>query len=44
MNFVRYGASTIPTFVLIDRGGVVRLYRPGVMTYDELRAAVQRVF
>lgn len=43
-NFVRYGASTIPTFVLIDKLGIVRLYHPGVMTYDELRAAVQRVF
>ena len=43
-NFVRYGASTIPTFVLIDKLGIVRLYHPGVMTYDELRAAVQKVF
>jgi hypothetical protein len=30
--------------VLIDKLGVVRLYHPGVMTYDELRAAIQRVF
>jgi thiol-disulfide isomerase/thioredoxin len=43
-NFVRYGASTIPTFVLIDKLGIVRLYHPGVMTYDDLRAAIQRVF
>lgn len=43
-NFTRYGASTIPTFVLIDRQGIVRLYHPGVMTYDELHAAVQRLF
>ena len=43
-NFVRYGASTIPTFVLIDRLGVVRLYHPGVMEYGELRGAIQRVF
>ncbi len=43
-NFTRYGASTIPTFVLIDRLGIVRLYHPGVMTYDELHAAIQRVF
>jgi thiol-disulfide isomerase/thioredoxin len=42
-NFTRYGASTIPTFVLIDRLGIVRLYHPGVMSYDELRAAVQKV-
>jgi thiol-disulfide isomerase/thioredoxin len=43
-NFVRYGASTIPTFVLIDRQGVVRLYHPGVMEYGELRGAIQQVF
>jgi thiol-disulfide isomerase/thioredoxin len=43
-NFTRYGASTIPTFVLIDRAGVVRLYHPGVMSYDELHAAAQRLF
>jgi len=43
-NFVRYGASTIPTFVLIDRQGIVRLYHPGVMEYAELRGAVQKLF
>lgn len=42
-NFVRYGASTIPTFVLIDKLGIVRLYHPGVMTYDDVRAAIQKV-
>jgi thiol-disulfide isomerase/thioredoxin len=42
-NFVRYGASTIPTFVLIDRQGIVRLYHPGVMDYGELRTAIARV-
>lgn len=39
-NFNRYGASTTPTLVLIDRGGIVRLYHPGVLTYEELRARV----
>ncbi|HVP00623.1 MAG TPA: TlpA disulfide reductase family protein [Bryobacteraceae bacterium] len=39
-NFNKYGASTTPTLVLIDRGGIVRLYHPGVLTYDELRAKV----
>jgi thiol-disulfide isomerase/thioredoxin len=43
-NVTRYGASTIPTFVLIDRQGIVRLYHPGVMEYAELRSAIQRVF
>jgi thiol-disulfide isomerase/thioredoxin len=42
-NFRNYGASTTPTLVLIDRRGVVRLYHPGAMTLDELRAALNRV-
>ena len=42
-NFNRYGASTTPTLVLIDRAGIVRLYHPGAMTYAELRAAVAKV-
>jgi thiol-disulfide isomerase/thioredoxin len=42
-NFRRYGASTTPTLVLIDRAGVVRLYHPGAMTYEELRARVEPV-
>jgi len=42
-NFVRYGASTTPTLVLVDRKGIVRLYHPGAMTYAELRAAILRV-
>jgi len=41
-NFRRYGASTTPTLVLVDRGGIVRLYHPGAMTYEELRAAVEK--
>jgi thiol-disulfide isomerase/thioredoxin len=35
-TFNRYGVSTTPTLVLIDRSGIVRLYRPGRMTYEEL--------
>jgi thiol-disulfide isomerase/thioredoxin len=42
-NFTRYGASTTPTLVLIDRAGIVRLYHPGAMTYADLRAAVAKV-
>ena len=42
-NFRNYGASTTPTLVLIDRRGIVRLYHPGAMTIDELRAALNRV-
>ena len=39
-NFKAYGASTTPTLVFIDRSGVVRLYHPGAMSLEELRAAV----
>jgi thiol-disulfide isomerase/thioredoxin len=38
--FLRYGASTTPTLVLVDRNGIVRNYHPGAMTRDELRAKV----
>lgn len=42
-NFLRYGVSTTPTLVLIDRQGIVRLYHPGAMTYEELEAAVREI-
>lgn len=42
-NFDTYGASTTPTLVLLDRKGVVSLYHPGVMSYEELRAALDQV-
>jgi thiol-disulfide isomerase/thioredoxin len=41
-NFDRYGASTTPTLVLIDRKGNVALYHPGLMPYDELKNAIER--
>jgi thiol-disulfide isomerase/thioredoxin len=41
-NFNLYGASTTPTLVLLDRNGRVALYHPGVMPYEELRAAIQK--
>jgi cytochrome c biogenesis protein CcmG/thiol:disulfide interchange protein DsbE len=42
-NFDRYGASTTPTLVLLDRSGHVSLYHPGVMPYDALRSAIEKV-
>jgi thiol-disulfide isomerase/thioredoxin len=42
-NFRMWGASTTPTLVLIDRGGVVRLYHPGKMTYEELVPRIEKV-
>jgi thiol-disulfide isomerase/thioredoxin len=40
-NFERYGASTTPTLVLVDRKGIVRMYHPGLMTEEELRGAIE---
>lgn len=40
-NFQRFGASTTPTIVLVDRQGIVRLYNPGVMDEAALRAAIE---
>jgi thiol-disulfide isomerase/thioredoxin len=40
-NFKDYGASTTPTLVLVDRQGVVRLYHPGQMAYDDLAPRVR---
>jgi thiol-disulfide isomerase/thioredoxin len=42
-NFEAYGASTTPTLVFIDRRGIVKLYHPGAMTLQELRAAVAKL-
>jgi len=41
-NFTNYGASTTPTLVLVDRKGRVALYHPGLMQYDDLRAAIEK--
>lgn len=40
VNHVRYGVSTTPTLVLVDRAGVVRLYHPGRMTEEELEPLI----
>ncbi len=42
-NFQRFGASTTPTIVLVDRQGIVRLYHPGAMTEASLRSAVEKL-
>ena len=39
-NHKRYGVSTTPTLVVLDRQGIVRLYHPGMMTAGELEAAI----
>ncbi len=40
-NFRTYGVSTTPTIALIDRHGIVRLYNPGKISYEQLAAAVE---
>ena len=40
-NHKRYGVSTTPTIVLVDRDGVIRLYHPGQMTEASLEPLVK---
>ena len=40
---IRYGISTTPTFALIDRKGVVRLYHAGRLPESELERAVEKL-
>ena len=42
-NYKQYGVDSVPTHVLIDRKGIIRLYQPGRMTSEELTAAIQRL-
>jgi thiol-disulfide isomerase/thioredoxin len=39
-NHLRYGVSTTPTLVLVDRDGVIRLYNPGRLTMEQLEPKV----
>jgi thiol-disulfide isomerase/thioredoxin len=41
-NFDAYGASTMPTLVVLNRAGQVAMYHPGALSYEELRAAVEK--
>ena len=41
--FRAYGSSTSPTLVLVDAKGIVRVYHPGSMTYEELKQALDRL-
>jgi len=42
-NFNRYGASTTPTLVLVDRKGIVRWYHPGAASGPELASEIEQV-
>jgi len=39
-NHIRYGVSTTPTLVLLDREGIVRSYHPGNMASQELETLI----
>jgi thiol-disulfide isomerase/thioredoxin len=41
--YTEYGVTTIPMYVLLDRQGIVRLYRAGRMTAEELEAAIRKL-
>jgi thiol-disulfide isomerase/thioredoxin len=40
-NHERYGVSSTPTMVILDRAGIIRLYHPGQLTEAELEAQLQ---
>ena len=40
-NFVRFGASSTPTLVLVDRSGTVKLYHPGRLGEAELAREIE---
>ncbi|MGE3842952.1 MAG: TlpA family protein disulfide reductase [Vicinamibacterales bacterium] len=40
VNHQRYGVSTTPTLVIVDRAGLIRSYHPGQMKEEELEAAL----
>ena len=42
-NHIRYGVSTTPTLVVLDRAGLVRLYNPGQMTKEALEPLIKRL-
>ncbi|MDX2181460.1 MAG: TlpA disulfide reductase family protein [Bryobacteraceae bacterium] len=42
-TFMQYGSSTTPTLVLVDARGIVRLYHPGKLSYDELAAKLREI-
>ncbi len=42
-NFLDFGVSSTPTLVVIDREGIVQLYNPGDLPYDELAPHIERL-
>jgi hypothetical protein len=42
-TMVRYGVSATPTFALVDRGGIVRLYTPTRLSETELSRKIEEL-
>jgi hypothetical protein len=42
-NFKLYGASTTPTLALVDRAGIVRMYHPGTLSYEDLVRRIRQL-
>ncbi len=42
-NFLRFGVSTTPTMLLVDGAGIVRMYNPGNVSYEDLAARIERL-
>ncbi len=40
-TFARYGVSTTPTLVLVDARGIVRLYHPGNLSFEQLAGRIE---
>ena len=40
-NHLRYGVSSTPTIVLVDRTGTIRMYHPGRIAADDLDARIR---
>jgi len=41
--FTRYGVSTTPTLVFVNRDGTVMLYHPGQMTKEQIEPVIKRL-
>jgi hypothetical protein len=41
--YLKYGVSTTPTYVMIDRDGKVSTYLPGQPTIEEIDALVRKI-
>jgi len=41
-NFIRYGASSTPTLVMVNRKGIVSWFHPGAATEQELTRQIER--